>query len=313
MIIDISMRDIKSLDLNLLKAFDALLDERSVTRAAARLGLTQPAVSGMLTRMRDSFDDPLFVRTQRGIVPTMRAMELSASVKQILSEIENLLRPPVFEPATAEFTVSIAATDYALHSVVLPFLPKLRFVAPGVRLAVQPVESEHAQAKFESGGLDIALVTPETAPRDLHSRRLFDETYVCAIRAGHPDATSGQIDIDRFCALDHALVSYSGERFWGVTDDALAALGRQRRVALSVTNFLVLAEVLRTTDLIAVVPRRLVRDGDGLVTMPPPVSIPGFSKIAVWHERTHRDEGHRWFRSMLFDTVPGLKTARLPL
>lgn len=307
MIIDISMRDIKSLDLNLLKTFDALLDERSVTRAAARLGLTQPAVSGMLTRMRDSFDDSLFVRTQRGIVPTLRAVELSASVKQILSEVEALLRPSVFDPATAQFTVSIAATDYALHSVVLPFLPKLRSAAPGIRLAVQPVESENAQIKFESGDLDIALVTPETAPRDLHSRRLFDETYVCAVREGHPeDAGSGQIDIDRFCALDHALVSYSGERFWGVTDDALAALGRERRIALSVTNFLVLAEVLRTTDLIAVVPRRLVRTGDGLKMMSPPVSIPGFSKIAVWHERTHRDEGHRWFRSMLFDTVAGL-------
>lgn len=306
-ITDIRMRDIRFLDLNLLKAFDALFDERSVTRAATRLGLTQPAVSGMLTRMRDSFDDPLFVRTQRGIVPTLRAMELSAPVKQVLSEVQSLLDPPVFDPATAQFTVSIAATDYALHAVLLPFLPRLRSAAPGIRLAVQPVDSENMQVKFERGDLDIALVTPETAPTNLHSRRLFEETYVCAIREGHPDAASSQIDIDRFCALDHALVSYSGERFRGVTDDTLAALGRERRIVLSVTNFMVLAEVLRTTDLIAVVPGRLIRPGDGLTIMAPPMNIPGFSKIAVWHARTHRDEGHRWVRSMLFDIAAGLR------
>ncbi|MGY5809216.1 LysR family transcriptional regulator [Rhizobium sp. LEGMi198b] len=296
------MRDIRSLDLNLLKALDALLDERSVTRAAERLGLTQPAVSGMLTRMRVSFDDPLFVRTQRGVVPTLRAMELAGPVKQVLGDVEALLQPPTFDPATAEFTMSIAATDYALHAVVLPFLPKLRAVSSGVRVAVRPLEHDRAQMQFERGDLDLALVTPETAPPDLHARHLFDETYVCAMREGHPDAC-GPIDLDRFCALDHALVSYSGERFWGVTDDALASLGRRRRVALSVTSFLILAEILRSTDLIAVVPRRLVEGVEGILVKESPVSIPGFSKIAVWHERTHSDPRHRWIRSMIFETL----------
>ncbi|MFK0383017.1 LysR family transcriptional regulator [Agrobacterium sp. NPDC090273] len=297
------MRDIKSLDINLLKAFDALFDERSVTRAADRLGLTQPAVSGVLGRLRDSFDDPLFIRTQRGIIPTARANELAAPVRQILADVETLLQPPVFDPATAQFTMSLAATDYALQAVVLPFLPRLRAASPGIRVSVSPVDNDNAQVQFERGELDLALVTPETAPQDLHARRLFHETYVCALRRDHPAARNGTIDLDRFCDLDHVLVSFSGQRFRGVTDDALAAIGRKRRVVLSITSFLALPELLKTTDLIAVVPSRLVSNDPTLTTMAPPVDIPGFSKIAIWHERTHRDPGHQWFRALLFDTL----------
>lgn len=298
----ITMRDIRTLDFNLLRTLDALLDERNVTRAAERLGITQPAVSGMLTRLRESFDDPLFVRTQRGIVPTLRATELAGPIKQIISDVEMLLQPSTFDPSTAEFTMSIAATDYALQAVVVPFLAKLLVQAPSIRVAVRPIEGARIQTQFENGDVDLALMTPETALPDLHARRLFDESYVCAMRAGHPDAVDDIIGLDRFCAANHALASYSGERFWGVTDDALAAVGQTRRVVLTVTGFLVLAEILRTTDLIAVVPRRLVANAPGLVMRAPPIAVPGFTKIATWHERTHRNAGHRWARALLFET-----------
>jgi len=297
------MRDIRTLDLNLLRTLDALLGERSVTRAAERLGFTQPAVSGMLTRLRESFDDPLFVRTQRGIVPTLRAMALAGPVKQILSDVDALLQPAVFDPLSAHFTLSIAATDYALQTVVLPFLVQLRAQAPGIRVAIRPVDDERIQSQFERGDLDLALMTPEAALPDLHARRLFDETYVCALRDDHPDAGGSSLSLERFCALDHALVSFAGERFWGVTDDALAMVGRRRHVALTLTSFLALAGLLRTTDLLAVLPRRLVEDASGLVALEQPVDIPGFTKLAVWHERTHRDPGHRWVRALLFESV----------
>ena len=297
------MRDIKTLDLNLLRTLDALLDERSVTRAAERLGFTQPAVSGMLTRLRESFDDPLFVRTQRGMVPTLRASELVGPVKQVLSDIDTLLQPASFDPLSARFTLSIAATDYALQTVVLPFMVLLRQRAPGIRVAMRPVEDDRVQTQFERGDLDLALMTPEAALPDLHARRLFDETYVCALREDHPDAHGSALSLDRFCALDHALVSFSGERFWGVTDDALAKINRERHVVLTMTSFLALAGLLRTTDLLAVLPRRLVESAPGLVALHPPVEIPGFTKLAVWHERTHRDPGHRWVRALLFESV----------
>lgn len=296
------MRDIRTIDLNLLRALDALLDERNVSKAAERLGVTQPAVSGMLTRLRDSFGDLLFVRSQRGVQPTLRALELAGPVKQILAEVDALLRPAAFDPATASFTLTLAATDYALQAVVVPFVTKLRRHAPGIRVATRPVDNGRVAQQFERGELDLALMTPETAPLDLHSRRLFDESYICALRADHPDAAEGHISLDRFCALDHALVSFSGSSFHGITDDVLSLSGRARHVALSFHSFLALAEVLRMTDLIAVVPRRLAAGADDLALIEPPIAVPGFTKIAVWHGRTHGDAGHRWARALLFET-----------
>ncbi|MCQ4158667.1 LysR family transcriptional regulator [Roseomonas sp. GC11] len=290
--------DIRTLDLNLLKTLDALLEERSVTRAAARLGLTQPAVSGMLTRLRDAFGDPLFIRAQRGIVPTPRAQELAAPLRQALSGIEAMLQPAAFDPARADFTLGIAATDYALRAILVPFMAALRARAPGIRVAVLPVQAARLPEQLERGEIHLALVTPESLPPGLRARRLFEERYVCALRAGHP-AAAAPLDLDRFCALDHAMVSLTGGGFLGVTDEALARLGRQRRVSLSVMSFLALVEILRESDLIAVVPERLVAGAAGLALRPPPLDIPGFTKLAVWHERTQRDPGHRWVRALL--------------
>jgi len=296
------LRDIATIDLNLLRALDALLDERSVSRAAQRLGVTQPAVSGMLQRLRETFGEPLFVRSTRGVQPTLRALELAVPIKQVLADVEALLRPVAFDPTTANFTINLAATDYALQAVVVPFVTKLRRLAPGIRVATRPIEGDRTAQQFERGELDLALMTPDFAPLDLHARRLFDESYVCVLRADHPDAQSGSLSLERFCALEHALVSYAGDSFWGATDDALSELGRTRRVSLSFHNFLALTEIVRTTDLIAVVPRRLAASAEGLALVEPPVAVPGFTKLAVWHGRTHNDEGHRWARAMLFET-----------
>ena len=296
------MSDITGLDLNLLRALDALLDERSVTRAAERLALTQPAVSGLLARLRERFDDPLFVRGRRGVTPTPRALSLATPVKRILADVEALARPVAFDPAKATFTLSIAATDYALQAVVAPFLPRLRAVAPGVRVRARPIEAADAPTLFERGELDIALSTPADALPELHARRLFEERYVVVARADHPRVSPHGVTLEDFCALDHALVSYSGESFRGVTDEALARVGRSRRVALSLSSFLVLADVLRTTDLIAVVPSRLAATARGLAACPPPIDIPGFVKLAVWHPRTHADPARRWARGLLFST-----------
>jgi DNA-binding transcriptional LysR family regulator len=294
--------DIRHLDFNLLKTLDALLDERSVTRAAERLSLTQPAVSGMLTRLRESFGDPLFVRAQRGMVPTLRAEQLAAPVKQLLSDIEQMLQPQAFDPATAQMIVSMASTDYALRAVVVPFLSALRLQAPNIRVAVQPVDVQHLAGQLDRGDIDLALVTPDSTALGLHTAALFDERYVCVMRAGHPDAAAKTWSLERFCSLDHVLVSPSGGSFQGVTDQALARIGRSRRVTLSVTSFLVLPEILRTSDLIAVVPRRLALHADGLVMLEPPVEVPGFSKTLAWHERTHHDPGQQWLRTLLIDT-----------
>jgi len=298
--------DIRNLDLNLLKALDALLDERSVTRAADRLALTQPAVSGMLARLRDSFDDPLFVRAQRGIVPTLRAEQLAAPVKQLLADIEGMLQLQVFDPSVASITIRLASTDYALRAVVVPFLNALKKRAPNIRASVQPVDNQLLLTQLDRGDIDLALVTPQSTPPGSHTAALFDERYICMTRDGHPDTLSGEISLDRFCALDHVLVSPAGGSFRGVTDDALEGIGRARRVISSVSSFLVLPDLLAQSDLIAVVPSRLARHRDGLCVVEPPVDIPGFSKTLAWHERTHHDEAHRWIRSLMIETVKNL-------
>ena len=293
--------DLRTLDLNLLKTLDALLDERSVTRAAARLSLTQPAVSGMLTRLRDNFGDPLFIRAPHGMVPTLRAQQLAPVVKQILNDINMLLQPARFDPLTADFTFTLAATDYALKAVVVPFIAALKVRAPMIRVRVIPVEPERLTAQFEQGKIDLALLTPSTTPGDLHSRTLYEERYVCMLRADHPDARA-PLSLDRFCALEHILVSYEGESFWGVTDDALAKVGRKRRVGLSVSSFLVLPEVLAVSEMIAVVPSRLASARASICVQEPPVAIQGFTKSMAWHERTHRDPAQQWLRELLHET-----------
>lgn len=203
------------------------------------------------------------------MVPTSRALELAGPVKQLLAEVESMLQPKGFDPATANLTLTIAATDYALRAVMVPFLSALRRQAPNIRAAVQPVEAGlHSQ--LERGDLDIALITPDTSAPELHTQVLFDERYVCVLRADHPHA-QGPLSLDQFCALDHALVSYSGSPFSGATDKALAAMARERRITLSVTSFLVRQDFLRISDLIAVVPHKLAAVTEHLALLEPPL------------------------------------------
>lgn len=300
------MPDIKTLDLNLLKALDALLDERHVTRAAERLSVSQPAMSGMLTRLRDSFGDPLFIRSQYGIVPTERALALAPTVKQVLEDITSLLNIPEFDPATAEMNITIAATDYAMYAVAAPFLAALKPRAPHIRVAVIQINDRRVHEELEQGRLDFALITPEHAHEGLHIRPLFEEHYVCALRQDHPAVTGGKLTLDQFCTLEQALVSYHGGGFSGVTDQTLAKLDRSRRVGLSVQSFLILPEILRNSDLLAVVPYRLVAQLPDIVHFKPPIEIPGFTKVLAWHERTHRHPAHRWLRDLMYESCHGV-------
>lgn len=290
---------LRHLDLNLLKAFDALMDERNVTRAAERLAVTQPAVSATLNRLREALGDPLFVRTQRGITPTPRALALNAPIKRILADIEAVLQPPEFNPATAAFTITVSATDYALRAIVLPFVAALRHLAPNIRVAVVQANGPELLARMERGDLDLALITPEMAPPDLHCRVLFDEHYVCVMREQHPACGPEALTLDRFCTLDHGIVSLQGGGFAGATDEALAQLGRQRRVMVSVPSFGMLLDMVRSSDTVALVPERLLQGAPGLVAQRPPLAVAGFTKVLAWHARSHADPGLRWVREQL--------------
>lgn len=211
----VAMLNLRNLDLNLLKAFDALMDERSVTKAAQRLAITQPAMSGTLLRLRESFDDPLFIRVQRGIEPTNDAQTLAEPIKAILNEIEDLLKPKIFDPRTAELTVSIACTDYALRAVISPFLVALKQQAPRIKLALYMINNDLIQEQLAKGMIDFALVTPEFSPPDVYSQTLFDEEYVCIVSKSHPLAKENHISLEAFCQYEQALISHNRGFFGG--------------------------------------------------------------------------------------------------
>ena len=265
------MRDIRRIDLNLLVALDALLEEQSVTRAADRLALTQPTVSAMLARLRKLFGDPLFVRTQRGILPTPRAAALAPVLKQWLAEARGLIADAGFDPATDELTAAISANDYIQSTLLVPYFRRLRREAPNARLAVRSPQFSDMAAMLADAEIDLIITTTP---------------------------------------YPHAMVSPTEGRFVGPVDRALAEVGRRRRVVLAAPGFLVLPEVLKTDDLIAVVPERVLcgRMG-GLRTFAPPVAVPGFDVVMLWHERLHKDPAHRWLRELLAAVAEDLRRA----
>lgn len=296
------MSDIRTLDLNLLKAFDALMDEKSVTKAAQHLSVTQPAMSGMLVRLREHFADPLFVRVQRGIEPTNRALVLASPVKQVLNQINAFLQPAQFDPQSAELTLSIACTDYALRAVIKPFLTALKQQAPHIKVALYSINEETAQTQLEKGILDFVLVTPSFTPPDVHHSHLYQEEYICIMHQDHPLAAQTELSLEQFCAYEHALVSYHGGAFSGITDESLAQLGKLRSVTLSVQNFLILPELLESTDMIAMVPKRLVSHLPNIKCFEPPFAVQGFTKTLAWHERTHHDPAYKWLRELIAES-----------
>lgn len=296
------MANIKHLDLNLLRVFDTLMEEQNVSRAAEKLAVTQPAVSGMLTRLRHSLDDQLFVRSQHGIVPTVRANALAGPIRRLLQELDSVLEPETFDPATSDVTVSIAATDYSLKAIVEPFLIALKPLAPAIKVSVRWINEAELFEQMEKGLVDIALTTPESSPAELHAKTLFDESYVCVLRDQHPMNTGTPLTLDQFCTLDHAIVSYVGGAFHGVTDQALQALDKKRRVTLSVPSFLSLVDIVKTSDLCAVIPKRLLNNETGITPIHIPLEITGFTKIMVWHERTHQSAAHQWLRELIAKT-----------
>ena len=236
------------------------------------------------------------------MLPTPRAEALAGPLKAALREIEDLLRPEKFDPASAEMTIRIACTDYAQRAVILPFLIGLRRSAPGIRVSIRPVDMTTLARDLDLGQLDFALLTPEMAPEHLRARRLFEERYVCVMRESHP-AARRPLDLDAFCALDHALMSHDGTRFYGVADSALEAIERSRRVVLSAPNFSFVLDLIRATDICALLPERQVRGEAGVCLREPPLDVPGFTKLLVWHERTQRDLATSWLREQIAASV----------
>ncbi|WP_336354558.1 LysR family transcriptional regulator [Pseudomonas granadensis] len=297
------MNNLRRLDINLLMTLDVLLAEHNVTRAAQRLNLSQPSVSVHLAKLRDIFGDPLLLPGPRGMRPTARADELRRPLREALEALERAVAPAsAFDPAQATHSWKIAATDYGESTVVLPALSGLREQAPGTRLAVIDLHPQQLVKEAEQGVFDLALHISEDAPPELHRRPLFQERYVLAGRIGHPHLQTAPTR-EQFCALEHVLVSREGGGFFGVTDRALADVGLRRNVVLSVPHFLMAMSVLVSTDLVAMLPSRLVRGNPALQVVDAPLEVPGYEMAMFWGERAHRDPAHKWLREHLLASV----------
>lgn len=296
--------DTKKLDLNLLVTLEALLAERNVTRAAQRLGLSQPAVSAQLARLRDLLGDQLLVPAQRGMMPTARAKELQQPLLQALAGVRDAVSVGgAFDPATATMTIAIAGSDHSQYAWLLPFATALRARAPGLQLAFRGGHPDTLEPQMERGEIDLAVFPTPYVSGSLLSREFRNERYVLIARRRHPAAKRG-IGLQQFLALEHVITEPSAASFTGPTDRALDVLGHSRRVVLSVSSFLVAAEVVAQTDLISIVPEGVVRDRkDQLQVFKPPLDIPDIELLLLWHQRTHNHAGHRWIREALVANI----------
>lgn len=289
------------IDLNLLTSLDALLVEQNVTRAARRLGVSQPAVSHSLRRLRELLGDPLLVRGKTGMAATPRALELRAAVRAALDAAEVVLRAaPIFDPATAERTFVVSMADQQSFLLLPPLVERLAREAPGIRIDVRPPPNDPLPPEIE-----LAVGVFQDTPATIVEEKLWDETFMCVLRKGSALAR-GDFDRKRYLAASHLLVAPRGTPGSRV-DDLLAKAGEHRSVALRVPHFLVAPHVIATTDLVWTAPIAIARvfaEYMPLLLRDPPIRVGAFTVAMRWHARVDGDPGLEWLRGMLRECAP---------
>ncbi len=301
---------IAAIDLNLLVTLDVLLSEETVTAAARRLRLSQSAVSRSLAKLRELFDDELFVRTGHGMRATRRALELRAPLHRALAQLGGLLEPPKhFDPTSARRTFRVAALDYSQLTLIAPWTARLAELAPGVDVQVRQL-SIPAKRDLEAGTLDIYVAPRFKTAAGVVWTPLHDDDYTCLVWDQH--AVRQRMTLARYAKLEHLLVAPS-ERPGGLVDRALEQHGLTRRVSVQVPNFLSVPYLLVGTQRVATIPRRLAErfvEHYPLRMLEPPISVPETSMCLAWHELHRDDPGHAWLRAQLLATATASEPAR---
>ncbi|MHB2266008.1 LysR family transcriptional regulator [Aliihoeflea sp. PC F10.4] len=291
--------NLRAVDLNLLTVLEALLDERNVTRAAVRLGMSQPAVSRALARLRSLFGDALLVDGTGGYVLSERATEIAPLLRQTLAGVGDMLDAPVFDPATATGRVRLSTPDLYAAVIGPPLLGHLGREAPGLDLDIVAPGPDVIH-ELEDGTLDAVIGVIDDAPAGIKRRSLFDDAYVTVLRSGHP-AGEGALTLPRFLELDHIAISVTGVGSTPI-DEVLAAMGRTRRVKARVPNFLAAVEMAARTDLVMTLPKSLARMAAGMdrfVMRAPPADPGRFTLSMLWHARQHGSPRHVWLRNAI--------------
>lgn len=309
------MTNLSTFDLNLLRVLDALLSEGSTVAAGRRLGLSQPAVSAALGRLRHALGDPLFVRQGQGLVPTIYATELEGPLREVLHDLEGVLAGfHDFDPAQAQLDFRISGTDFFATMLMPELGARVQRDAPGVRLQLVDLVPDHFVDALERQNVTLALLPEQPFPAWIAHEALFCADFTVIARDGHPALAAagvtpgGAVPIDLFCALGHVLCSPDG-KFHGLGDAALAREGRARRVVMSVPVFEGVLQVVASSDLIALYPRDLAQhrgQAAGIALYAPPISIMPPQLCMIWHQRHNGDPAHVWLRGIVRDILAPL-------
>ncbi|WP_244629971.1 LysR family transcriptional regulator [Brucella intermedia] len=299
--------DLHGIDLNLLVAFDALMAERSVTRAGTRIGRTQPAMSAALSRLRTLLRDELFVRSPAGLQPTPRALDLAEPIAHALREIQKTLEfTHEFDPSTSKISLTIGLSDHPTFLLLPRLVELLRSKAPGITLQVRSFTSrDDAADMLDDGEADLTIGVPPTPAGRIVSKHLFEERFVCIIRKDHPGAI-GSLTLENFLSLPHLLVSPENERF-GVVDVALAERGLKRRLALTLPNMYAAPALIASSDMIATLMEGVLHTSgyaDKLAVLAPPLDLEPVHFVMSWHRRNDAHPAQRWFRNCVAAAFP---------
>jgi DNA-binding transcriptional LysR family regulator len=295
--------ELHQLDLNLLVVFNQLLIERRVSKVADNLGISQPAVSNSLAKMRRIFGDDLFLRTPKGMEPTPFADQLAESVSYALAMIHSgVNQRTTFEPATAKRAFTIGMTDIGEIYFLPALMDRLRRDAPGVTLSTMRNAAINLRDELESGKIDLALGLLPQLKAGFFQRRLFSQSYVCLMRRGHR-LDKRRISLAEFSNAEHLVVISAGTGH-GKVDELLLRSGIERKIQLTVPHYVSVGHILRGSDLIATVPERLADrlvEPFGLAKVPHPAKLPDVAINVFWHAKYHRSPANRWLRDVVFD------------
>ena len=295
-----ALPDIRSLDIGMLRTFDALLRERSVSRAASRLFLSQPAVSASLKRLRDTFADPLFTRTAHGVQPTARAMALAPHVESVLLEVSKLLNAERgFDPATSDRIFRVSGSDYSSQRMLPAVCFDLVRLGSRVRLLWESANFATLAERLKRGDLDLGVIPRLAPPVEIEHRRLYEDSYVAVARRGHPAFADG-LGLAAFCDTPQVFFGYGASWLDDHIDQLLARQGLQRRMQVAVTSFAQMAGILARTDHLSVFPRRVALAHEAeLQSWPLPFDMPQYTVYLCWDRRSDDDAGVAWLREAL--------------
>ncbi len=295
--------DLHGIDLNLLVAFDALMAERSVTRAGGRIGRTQPAMSAALSRLRSLLRDELFVRGPKGLQPTPRALDLAEPLGRALADIQRTLEfTQAFDPRTSAATFNLGLSEHPTFVLLPHLVERLQEAAPAITLRVRSFTArDKAVTMLDAGSVDLTVsVPPTTAMGRVLTRPLFDEQFVCIVRSGHA-AARAPLDIETFLGLSHLLVSPEGDRF-GSVDTALAKQGLKRRLAVTLPHMHAVPALIARSNMISTVMSGVVSasgHADELCILNPPFDLDPVPFVMSWHRRNDTHPAQRWFRDCI--------------